>query len=110
MPATDVSSPRICDGACAYFPLHGSRHIHWIHAVLEEMMRLVYLPFFAYLERPEEVEELASTHRLNIRPNDFHDIPEYFVLEEIPHAVALVRSSDKSSPRQAVEFILQLLK
>ncbi|CAM0951320.1 unnamed protein product [Alopecurus aequalis] len=44
------------------------------------------------------------------RPNDFHDIPEYFVLEAIPHAVALVRSSDKSSPRQAIEFILQLLK
>ncbi|KQJ90190.1 hypothetical protein BRADI_4g29947v3 [Brachypodium distachyon] len=44
------------------------------------------------------------------RPNDFNDIPEYFVLEAIPHAVALVRSSDKSSPRQAIEFVLQLLK
>ncbi|TVU09497.1 hypothetical protein EJB05_42973 [Eragrostis curvula] len=44
------------------------------------------------------------------RPNDFHDIPEYFVLEAIPHAVALVRSSDKNSPREAIEFILQLLK
>ncbi|KAG2634965.1 hypothetical protein PVAP13_2NG321000 [Panicum virgatum] len=44
------------------------------------------------------------------RPNDFHDIPEYFVLEAIPHAVALVRSSDKNSPRGAIEFILQLLK
>ncbi|XP_062199068.1 transcription initiation factor TFIID subunit 2-like [Phragmites australis] len=44
------------------------------------------------------------------RPNDFHDIPEYFVLEAIPHAVALVRLSDKNSPREAIEFILQLLK
>ncbi|CAN6174289.1 unnamed protein product [Urochloa humidicola] len=44
------------------------------------------------------------------RPNDFHDIPEYFVLEAIPHAVALVRSSDKNSPKGAIEFILQLLK
>ncbi|RLN33659.1 transcription initiation factor TFIID subunit 2 [Panicum miliaceum] len=44
------------------------------------------------------------------RLNDFHDIPEYFVLEAIPHAVALVRSSDKNSPKGAVEFILQLLK
>ncbi|KAL8244208.1 hypothetical protein R6Q59_010466 [Mikania micrantha] len=44
------------------------------------------------------------------KPNDFHDIAEYFVLEAIPHAVALVRSSDKKSPREAVEFILQLLK
>ncbi|PUZ70664.1 hypothetical protein GQ55_2G251900 [Panicum hallii var. hallii] len=44
------------------------------------------------------------------RPNDFHDIPEYYVLEAIPHAVALVRSSDKNSPKGAIEFILQLLK
>ncbi|KAF8657673.1 hypothetical protein HU200_059828 [Digitaria exilis] len=44
------------------------------------------------------------------RPNDFHDIPEYFVLEAIPHAVSLVRSSDKNSPKGAIEFILQLLK
>ncbi|WVZ64918.1 hypothetical protein U9M48_014365 [Paspalum notatum var. saurae] len=44
------------------------------------------------------------------RPNDFHDIPEYFVLEAIPRAVALVRSSDKNSPKEAIEFILQLLK
>ncbi|KAK6139962.1 hypothetical protein DH2020_026338 [Rehmannia glutinosa] len=44
------------------------------------------------------------------RPNDFHDFQEYFVLEAIPHAVAMVRSSDKKSPREAVEFILQLLK
>ncbi|XP_076922819.1 transcription initiation factor TFIID subunit 2-like isoform X2 [Bidens hawaiensis] len=44
------------------------------------------------------------------KPNDFHDFAEYFVLEAIPHAVALVRSSDKKSPREAVEFILQLLK
>ncbi|KAL6846135.1 hypothetical protein ACP4OV_023583 [Aristida adscensionis] len=44
------------------------------------------------------------------RPNDFHNIPEYFVLEAIPHAVALVRSSNKNSPREAIEFILQLLK
>ncbi|KAI3471792.1 hypothetical protein Pfo_028445 [Paulownia fortunei] len=44
------------------------------------------------------------------RPNDFHDFQEYFVLEAIPHAIAMVRSSDKKSPREAVEFILQLLK
>ncbi|KAK1407423.1 hypothetical protein QVD17_39039 [Tagetes erecta] len=44
------------------------------------------------------------------KPNDFHDFAEYFVLEAIPHAVALVRTSDKKSPREAVEFILQLLK
>uniref|UniRef100_A0A0D9XDL3 Transcription initiation factor TFIID subunit 2 n=1 Tax=Leersia perrieri TaxID=77586 RepID=A0A0D9XDL3_9ORYZ len=44
------------------------------------------------------------------RPNDFHDIPEYFVLEAIPHAIALVRSADKCSPKEAIEFILQLLK
>ncbi|KAF5806616.1 putative peptidase M1, membrane alanine aminopeptidase, aminopeptidase N-like protein [Helianthus annuus] len=44
------------------------------------------------------------------KPNDFHDFAEYFVLEAIPHAVALVRAPDKKSPREAVEFILQLLK
>ncbi|CAA0837832.1 Transcription initiation factor TFIID subunit 2 [Striga hermonthica] len=44
------------------------------------------------------------------RPNDFHDFQEYFVLEAIPHAVSMVRSSDKKSPREGVEFILQLLK
>ncbi|XP_074579970.1 transcription initiation factor TFIID subunit 2 [Curcuma longa] len=44
------------------------------------------------------------------RPNNFHDVPEYFVLEAIPHAVALVRASDKKSPREAIEFVLQLLK
>lgn len=44
------------------------------------------------------------------KPNDFHDFPEYFVLEAIPHAVAKVRATDKKSPREAVEFILQLLK
>ncbi|GMY15379.1 transcription initiation factor tfiid subunit 2, partial [Fagus crenata] len=44
------------------------------------------------------------------KPNDFHDFPEYFVLEAIPHAVAMVRSPDKKSPREAVEFVLQLLK
>ncbi|XP_024961365.1 transcription initiation factor TFIID subunit 2 isoform X3 [Cynara cardunculus var. scolymus] len=44
------------------------------------------------------------------KPNDFHDFAEYFVLEAIPHAVALVRAADKKSPREAVEFILQLLK
>lgn len=44
------------------------------------------------------------------RPNDFHDFQEYFVLEAIPHAIAMVRSSDKKSPRESVEFILQLLK
>ncbi|KAM0952687.1 putative peptidase M1, membrane alanine aminopeptidase, peptidase M4/M1, CTD superfamily [Dioscorea sansibarensis] len=44
------------------------------------------------------------------RPNDFHDVPEYFVLEAIPYAVSLVRTADKRSPREAVEFVLQLLK
>ncbi|XP_015584210.2 transcription initiation factor TFIID subunit 2 isoform X1 [Ricinus communis] len=44
------------------------------------------------------------------RPNDFHDFPEYFVLEAIPQAVAMVRSADKKSPREAIEFVLQLLK
>ncbi|EPS60939.1 hypothetical protein M569_13860, partial [Genlisea aurea] len=44
------------------------------------------------------------------RPNDFSDFQEYFVLQAIPHAIALVRSSDKKSPREAIEFILQLLK
>ncbi|XP_078179654.1 TBP-associated factor 2 isoform X1 [Carex rostrata] len=44
------------------------------------------------------------------RPNDFRDIPEYFVLEAIPHAVALARAANKRSPREAIEFILQLLK
>ncbi|KAJ6676938.1 TRANSCRIPTION INITIATION FACTOR TFIID [Salix viminalis] len=44
------------------------------------------------------------------KPNDFHDFPEYFVLEAIPYAVAKVRAADKKSPREAVEFILQLLK
>ncbi|XP_050376099.1 transcription initiation factor TFIID subunit 2 isoform X2 [Argentina anserina] len=44
------------------------------------------------------------------KPNDFHDIPEYLVLEAIPHAVAMVRAADKKSPREAVEFVLQLLK
>ncbi|GER29049.1 transcription initiation factor TFIID subunit 2 [Striga asiatica] len=44
------------------------------------------------------------------RPNDFHDFQEYFVLEAIPHAVSMVRSTDKKSPREGVEFILQLLK
>ncbi|KAK2663584.1 hypothetical protein Ddye_002158 [Dipteronia dyeriana] len=44
------------------------------------------------------------------KPNDFHDFPEYFVLEAIPHAIAMVRAADKKSPREAVEFVLQLLK
>ncbi|ONK56593.1 uncharacterized protein A4U43_C10F10470 [Asparagus officinalis] len=44
------------------------------------------------------------------KPNDFYDVPEYFVLEAIPHAIALVKAADKKSPREAVEFILQLLK
>ncbi|GKE15917.1 transcription initiation factor TFIID subunit 2 isoform X2, partial [Tanacetum coccineum] len=44
------------------------------------------------------------------KPNDFHDVAEHFVLEAIPHAVALVRGVDMKSPREAVEFILQLLK
>ncbi|XP_074343481.1 transcription initiation factor TFIID subunit 2 [Apium graveolens] len=44
------------------------------------------------------------------KANDFHDFPEYFVLKAIPHAIAMVRSSDNKSPREAVEFILQVLK
>ncbi|XP_077241077.1 TBP-associated factor 2 isoform X2 [Tasmannia lanceolata] len=44
------------------------------------------------------------------RPNDFHDFPEYFVLEAVPLAIAMVRSADKKSPREAVEFVSQLLK
>lgn len=44
------------------------------------------------------------------KPNDFHDFSEYFVLEAIPHAVATVRTVDKKSPREAVEFVLQVLK
>ncbi|KAJ7956578.1 transcription initiation factor TFIID subunit 2 [Quillaja saponaria] len=44
------------------------------------------------------------------KPNNFHDFPEYFVLEAIPHAIAMVRAADKKSPREAVEFVLQLLK
>ncbi|CAH1445980.1 unnamed protein product [Lactuca virosa] len=44
------------------------------------------------------------------KPNDFHDFAEYLVLEAIPHVVALVRAADKKSPREAVDFILQLLK
>ncbi|KAF5730251.1 transcription initiation factor TFIID subunit 2 isoform X1 [Tripterygium wilfordii] len=44
------------------------------------------------------------------KSNDFHDFPEYFVLEAIPHAVAMVRTAEKKSPREAVEFVLQLLK
>ncbi|KAH7655835.1 Metalloproteases ('zincins') catalytic domain-containing protein [Dioscorea alata] len=44
------------------------------------------------------------------RPNDFHDVPEYFILEAIPYAVSLVRTADKRSPTEAVEFVLQLLK
>ncbi|KAK8485944.1 hypothetical protein V6N11_063558 [Hibiscus sabdariffa] len=44
------------------------------------------------------------------KPNDFSDFPEYFVLEAIPHAVAMIRAADGKSPREAVEFILQLLK
>ncbi|KAG5536294.1 hypothetical protein RHGRI_023916 [Rhododendron griersonianum] len=44
------------------------------------------------------------------KPNDFHDFPEYFVLEAIPNAIAMIRSADQKSPREAVEFVLQLLK
>ncbi|KAF2608416.1 hypothetical protein F2Q68_00046405 [Brassica cretica] len=44
------------------------------------------------------------------KPNDFRDFPEYFVLEAIPHTIAMVRGADGKSPREAVEFILQLLK
>uniref|UniRef100_A0A7N0ZVB9 Transcription initiation factor TFIID subunit 2 n=1 Tax=Kalanchoe fedtschenkoi TaxID=63787 RepID=A0A7N0ZVB9_KALFE len=44
------------------------------------------------------------------KPNDFHDFAEYFVLEAIPKALASIRASDKKSPREAVEFVLQLLK
>ncbi|CAO2818396.1 unnamed protein product [Amaranthus hypochondriacus] len=44
------------------------------------------------------------------KPNDFDNFSEYFVLEAIPHAVATVRTSDNKSPREAVEFVLQVLK
>ncbi|KAL2338293.1 hypothetical protein Fmac_012739 [Flemingia macrophylla] len=44
------------------------------------------------------------------KPNEFHDFAEYFVLEAIPHAVAMVRAADRKSPREAIEFVLQLLK
>ncbi|CAA7043191.1 unnamed protein product [Microthlaspi erraticum] len=44
------------------------------------------------------------------KPNDFRDFPEYFVLEAIPHAIAMVRGAEAKSPREAIEFILQLLK
>ncbi|KAI9088415.1 hypothetical protein K1719_029864 [Acacia pycnantha] len=44
------------------------------------------------------------------KPNDFNDFAEYFVLEAIPHAVAMVRAADRKSPREAVDFVLQLLK
>ncbi|XP_021849855.1 transcription initiation factor TFIID subunit 2 isoform X2 [Spinacia oleracea] len=44
------------------------------------------------------------------KPNDFLDFSEYFLLEAIPHAVATVRTVDKKSPREAVEFVLQVLK
>ncbi|CAN8234934.1 unnamed protein product [Cochlearia groenlandica] len=44
------------------------------------------------------------------KPNDFRDFSEYFVLEAIPHAIAMVRDAEAKSPREAVEFILQLLK
>ncbi|KAL9239420.1 hypothetical protein vseg_013745 [Gypsophila vaccaria] len=44
------------------------------------------------------------------KPNDFHDLAEYFVLEAIPHAVATVRTVDNNSPKEAVEFVLQVLK
>lgn len=32
------------------------------------------------------------------------------LLQAIPHAVAMVRTADGKSPREAVEFVLQLLK
>ncbi|XP_065860685.1 transcription initiation factor TFIID subunit 2 isoform X2 [Euphorbia lathyris] len=44
------------------------------------------------------------------KQNDFHDFPEYFVLESIPQAVAMVRAADNKSPREAIDFVLQLLK
>ncbi|XVE64086.1 hypothetical protein DITRI_Ditri07aG0072800 [Diplodiscus trichospermus] len=44
------------------------------------------------------------------KPNDFRDFAEYFVLEAIPRAIATVRAADRKSPREAVEFVLQLLK
>ena len=34
----------------------------------------------------------------------------YNILQAIPHAIAMVRAADKKSPREAVEFVLQLLK
>ncbi|KAL8140263.1 hypothetical protein V2J09_006284 [Rumex salicifolius] len=44
------------------------------------------------------------------KPNNFNDFSEYFVLQAIPLAVATVRGSDGRSPREAVEFVLQVLK
>lgn len=32
------------------------------------------------------------------------------IIQAIPHAIATVRATDKKSPREAVEFVLQLLK
>ncbi|XP_040361835.1 transcription initiation factor TFIID subunit 2-like [Rosa chinensis] len=52
---------------------------------------------------------LVDKRSAELKPNDFHDIPKYF-LEAIPHVVAMVRAADKKSPREAVEFVLQLLK
>lgn len=33
-----------------------------------------------------------------------------FLIQAIPHAIAMVRTADQKSPREAVEFVLQLLK
>lgn len=44
------------------------------------------------------------------RPNDYHDFSEYFVLEAVPSAIAMVRGRDGKSPSEAINFILQLLK
>lgn len=44
------------------------------------------------------------------RPNDYHDFSEYFVLEAVPSAIAIVRGRDGKSPPEAIDFILQLLK
>lgn len=51
-----------------------------------------------------------SIHQNN--PSDFCWSAVFFFHypKAIPHAIAMVRAADKKSPREAVEFILQLLK
>ncbi|RWW34722.1 hypothetical protein GW17_00000511 [Ensete ventricosum] len=47
----------------------------------------------------------SRTRRRNVSPHGEKDRGD-----AIPHAVALVRASDRKSPREAIEFVLQLLK